>query len=169
MGTRSLTVVHEDEAGSRPGDLLTMYRQYDGHPTGHGKELADFLSGFSITNGLCGRDQSARKANGMGCLAAQIVAHFKTEPGNVYLYPPGVRDLWEEYIYTISLAQPASGGARPHLRLVVQAGCVTFFGASGTTQNHMPVIFDGQPEAFDADVGRTRASVARLDTQGHRA
>ena len=37
----------------------------------------------------------------MGCLAAQVVAHFKEEPGRFYLYPAGTRNCGEEYIYTL--------------------------------------------------------------------
>lgn len=52
-----------------------MYRQYDGYPSGHGQELADYLKTFRITNGISG--DPINTANGMACLAAQIVAHFK--------------------------------------------------------------------------------------------
>lgn len=38
----------------------------------------------------------------MGCLAAQIVAHFKAEIGEFYLHKSGTRNICEEYIYTIS-------------------------------------------------------------------
>ena len=38
MGTRSLTFVYEDKT-----PILNMYRQFDGYPSGHGQELADFL------------------------------------------------------------------------------------------------------------------------------
>lgn len=38
----------------------------------------------------------------MGCLAAQVVAHFKTKVGGFYLYPPKTHDIGEEFIYTVS-------------------------------------------------------------------
>ena len=49
MGTRSLTFVYDEDT-----PLINMYRQYDGYPSGHGAELADFLnkSKYSIS-GLC--------------------------------------------------------------------------------------------------------------------
>jgi hypothetical protein len=78
-----------------------MYRQFDGYPEGHGIDLAEFLSGITIVNGLS-LDDNSGIANGMGCLAAQIVAHFKTDPGGIYLYPPGTNDVWEEYTYKVS-------------------------------------------------------------------
>jgi len=81
-----------------------MYMQYDGYPSGVGKDLADFLNSFdAITNGI--RVGEERKtANGMGCLAAQMVSHFKTETGGTYLYPCKVnQDCGQEYEYHIIL------------------------------------------------------------------
>lgn len=96
MSTRSLTVViHENE---KP--LLCMYRHCDGYPTGHGKELKDFLKGMRIVNGIVTR--KGNTANGMGCLAAQIVAHFKDGIGGVYLYPTDTQEAGQDYTYTIS-------------------------------------------------------------------
>ena len=74
MGTRSTTTIHED---GKP--LLTFYRQYDGYPTGHGQELVDFLKTIKMVNGIpVGTDEPMQMANGGGCLAAQMIVHFKT-------------------------------------------------------------------------------------------
>ena len=81
MGTRSITRVR-----SHGQTLVTMYRQFDGYPEGHGKELAEFLSGKRLVNGLNGEDDD-KKFNGPDCLAAFLVAHFKKEAGGIYLYP----------------------------------------------------------------------------------
>lgn len=108
MGTRSLTII-QDEKGN---EIAVMYRQFDGYPAGHGSELAEFLSGMMIVNGM-GAGQPERIANGMNCLAAQIIAHFKEEPGGIYLYPALTRDCWEEYIYIVS----GKEGGEPHLEL----------------------------------------------------
>jgi hypothetical protein len=98
MGTRCLTEVLEQN-----GDvIITLYRQFDGYPTGHGKELKDFLEGFHICNGIGIEQDKGKWANGMSCLAAQLVSYFKEGIGGFYLYKPGTRDVWEEYIYTIS-------------------------------------------------------------------
>ena len=40
MGTRSITVVY-DEYNDKP--VVCMYRQFDGYPSGHGRELAEIL------------------------------------------------------------------------------------------------------------------------------
>ncbi len=96
MGTRSLTFVYEDNK-----KVMCMYRQFDGYPEGHGTELAQFLSSFdAVVNGL--RLGETRKvANGMGCLAAQLVANFKVEAGNFYLYPTNTNDAGQEYEYHV--------------------------------------------------------------------
>jgi hypothetical protein len=95
MGTRSLTFVYD---GKTP--IINMYRQYDGYPTGHGAELAEFLAPFHMVNGL-GFDEKRKVANGMGCLAAQLVANFKGEAGGFYLYPTSAVDCGQDYEYHI--------------------------------------------------------------------
>jgi hypothetical protein len=61
-----------------------------GYPEDHGKELATFLSGIRRISGK----GPAGAANGIQCLAAQAVAHFKTEPGGFYLVPFGQEEEW---------------------------------------------------------------------------
>jgi hypothetical protein len=97
MGTRSLTVINSEWDDS---EICVLYRQYDGYPEGHGKDLLDFLRGMSVVNGM-GLDDRERISNGMDCLAAQIVAHFKNGPGYFYLNAAGTRDVCEEFIYTL--------------------------------------------------------------------
>lgn len=96
MGTRSLTIM-QDEHGK---EIVVLYRQFDGYPEGHGADLKEFLSDMAIVNGISSRTPE-KAANGMGCLAAQIVVHFKAGIGNFYLHPAGTRDAGEEYIYTV--------------------------------------------------------------------
>ena len=99
MGTRSLTLVYGDLPAKQP--LVNMYRQFDGYPEGHGKELADFLNSFAaITNGIS-MGENRKTANGMGCLAAQMIANFKTEVGGIYLYETDERDCWQDYEYHV--------------------------------------------------------------------
>lgn len=78
MGTRSITTIIDNMFGEKPTKLCTMYRQYDGYPSGHGKELHAFLSTLALCNGLGGDPPEGKVwANGAGCLAAQMVRHFK--------------------------------------------------------------------------------------------
>jgi len=98
MGTRCLTVINDDDLME---EICVIYRQHDGYPSGHGLELYDFLEDFSIVNGI-GLGDNKKIANGMSCLAAQLVAHFKKGAGSFYLHQAGTRDIGESYIYVIT-------------------------------------------------------------------
>jgi hypothetical protein len=92
MGTRSITYVYED--GKK---LMAMYRQMDGYPSGHGLELAKFLDGMVVVNGF-GSDTPSKAANGIGCLAAQLISEFKDGIGGIYITPTTAKDN-EDYGY----------------------------------------------------------------------
>lgn len=96
MGTRCLTFV-ENGLGEK---LVCIYRQFDGYPSGHGAELAEFLSNMTIVNGY--NLQEKRKiANGAGCLAAQLLAKLKHGVGGIYIHPITSTDSWHDYEYYI--------------------------------------------------------------------
>jgi len=111
MGTRSLTIFQSDNE-----EIVVMYRQFDGYPSGHGAELAEFLADGVMVNGLTGGDKKV--FNGMGCLAAQVVAHFKEDAGGFYLYPADTRDCWEEYLYVVT----GNTGEVPHIQVYAVHG-----------------------------------------------
>ena len=112
MGTRSLTFVYD---GKEP--MINMYSQFDGYPSHHGSKLAEFLNSFdAIVNGIRVGD-NRKIANGMGCLAAQLVHNFKGSvggeesiamkgrspnlAGQFYLYPVTAKDCGQEYEYHV--------------------------------------------------------------------
>lgn len=116
MGTRSLTKVIQtwtDESGKKQRKpFTTMYRQYDGYMSGHGADLAEWLSGYALVNGIP-MDKSGPMFNGMDCLAAQMFVHFKASGckddgtpsahvGNFYCMHPDAKNCGEEYLYEIS-------------------------------------------------------------------
>ena len=85
MGTRSTTTIYEDRE-----PLMTFYRQYDGYPSGHGQALVDFLKTIKMVNGIpMGQDEPMQMANGVGCLVAQMIVHFKTGVTNHNYSPDG--------------------------------------------------------------------------------
>lgn len=96
MGTRCLTIVYDH---GKP--IVNLYRQYDGYPSGHGAELAEFLGQFAaITNGIS-MGESRKTANGMGCLAAQLVAHFKQSVGGFYIHSVEDKECGQDFEYHI--------------------------------------------------------------------
>lgn len=94
MSTHSITVIHD---GDQP--IVQMYKQFDGYPSGHGAELAAFLDGMAIINGIP-MEIPKKAANGAGCLAAQMVAHFKEGIGGIYLEAIGP-NVYVDYEYRI--------------------------------------------------------------------
>lgn len=114
MGTRSLTYVYDGYLNP----ILAMYRQMDGYPEGHGKELFDFLIDIEIVNGFSS-GQKEPFANGLGCLAAQLVAHFKKGPGDIYLQPPSEEDFDNDYTYIISSADDLYEGPAANLSFIL--------------------------------------------------
>jgi hypothetical protein len=134
MGTRSLTFVYDDET-----PIINMYRQYDGYPTGHGAELAEFLAPFTMVNGIS-TVETRKVANGMGCLAAQLVANFKSEAGGFYLYPTSAVDCGQDYEYHVY--HNGSEGLRVS---ITNRGC-NFFGLTQSDTDEK--IFDGTVAEF---------------------
>jgi hypothetical protein len=97
MGTKSLTYVYEGET-----PIICMYRQFDGYPSAHGVELSEFLTQMQIGNGISGKPELFSFANGMGCLAAQMIVNFKKSPGGFYIRPvDSNQDCWQEYEYHV--------------------------------------------------------------------
>ena len=133
MGTRALTFVYD---GDKP--IVNLYRQYDGYPTGHGAELAQFLSEFHITNGISS-GETRRTANGMGCLAAQVVAHFKDSVGGFYIHSVDATECGQDYEYHVYQKDK-------ELRVrVTDRGC-NMFGLTMSDTNEG--IFDGTVAEF---------------------
>ena len=134
MGTRSLTYIkdefHTDE------NVICMYRQYDGYPEGHGLDLATFLNNFKVVNGLS-MGMPKKVANGMSCLAAQIVAELKEAPGNIYLYPPNSSDCGEEFVYEIYTDNTLTAVGVDNIII----RCIDVW-------NDNKVVFEGSPQEF---------------------
>jgi hypothetical protein len=108
MGTACLTVVLNKEEQ----EIVWVYVPQDGYPASFGRILADLLSGITIVDGLPAQqtdpnimsviDELPTIANGLECLAAEIVKYLKEEPGYVYLYPPGTKGLYVAYTYVVT-------------------------------------------------------------------
>ena len=101
MATRSLIRFAKREDGvsfsEHPERVeVQVYKHYDGYPEGHPVDLAKFLNEFKIVNGL-GRD-TYKRSNGLTCLAAQYIAEFKEQPGDLYVENPDSKHGDLDYI-----------------------------------------------------------------------
>ena len=114
MGTRSMTIVMDEN-----DELVRIYRQNDGYPEGHGLDLAR-LCDLKIVNGL---NADKKVANGMGCLAAQIIEGLKDGPGGIYIEKCGgeISD-GVEYVYIVRGVE----GHRPVIDCSTQTGPFPF-------------------------------------------
>jgi hypothetical protein len=151
MGTRSLT--HIKDGGKNDKTLVTFYRQFDGYISGHGKEMAEFLAGGELVNGIDLGEHKAIQFNGMGAMAFLLMTHLKLEqtrqrnevnksigvkdqnvidPGGFYIEPPDASDCGEQYVYTIYLSGALPDEER-RLMIEVKAGY----------RRQWKVIFDG--------------------------
>lgn len=104
MGTRSVTYIHEQDGTP----IACLYRQYDGYiGGGHGEDLAKFLTGKVLVNGI-GHDDG-HIFNGMGDVAARIVGHFvqskggENVAGGFYMVNPADPEAgkWCDYTYHV--------------------------------------------------------------------
>jgi hypothetical protein len=132
MGTRALTFVYEGDKA-----IVNMYRQYDGYPSGHGLDLAQFLTRGQLVNGLSGKDTVS--FNGMGCLAAAMVANFKETPGGFYIYSVDSTECGQDYEYHV---YEREGEIRVR---VTDRGC-NMFGLTMSDTNES--LFDGTAVEF---------------------
>ena len=146
MGTRSLTHViatYKDSNNKKSKTtLLTMYRQFDGYLSGMGADLVEFLKGSRVVNGL-GMDDinSKRVFNGAGCLAAQLVAHFKQGAGGFYIEPPNAKNCGEEYTYDIEVDYDTS-------EVTLRCYEIGYMNKKNEYVNKKRILFEGKAEAF---------------------
>lgn len=103
MGTRAtISIRNEDE------HLVSFYFQFDGYPSGVGMDLHDFLKDIKLVNGIRGNDAFGTHANGVGCLAAQMIKHFKDDIGGFYIIPESQAE-GQDYHYDVIFHTEGSG------------------------------------------------------------
>ena len=104
MGTRATIHIAKREEGVSFSEipkkkLVSIYNQYDGYPEGLGVTIASYLDNKTIVNGLGGDRDTV--FNGLGCLAASLIAELKEEAGNVYIDNPDFPHGWLDYEYVV--------------------------------------------------------------------
>ena len=103
MATRAMISIAKREEGvsfsKEPNQtIVDIYHHWDGYPEGLGVTLASYLNGYHIVNGI-GREND-KLFNGIGCMAASIVAELKDGAGDVYIEPRESHS-WIDYHYYI--------------------------------------------------------------------
>lgn len=135
MGTRSATLFIDGNQ-----TVCHLYRQYDGYPAGHGVDLARACN-VRLCNGFGGEQTAGKWANGISCLAAQVVARLKTGIGNIYLHGLDENPSdWVEYVYVVT---SAGLGQPPRIACTTQTGPWPF-----NVQTSAGHVFTGTPRAW---------------------
>lgn len=149
MGTRSLTVVTSSWNGDdKPRHCATIYRHWDGYPSGHGRWLADFLKEAVVTNG---KDDKPKHYNGPGRLAAGITAALQADGHDPDLMDKGVV-MGQEYEYHIHCDYGTGGG---ELSVSVLDGPMTLFGGGGEDCTNK--VFTGTVAEFEQFIVKEEA------------
>jgi len=104
MATRATVSIAKREEGvsfsEKPNKtIVDIYHHYDGYPEGLGVKLASYLNDYHIVNGA-GKEGDTL-FNGLGCMAASIIAHLKDGPGNVYIENKESPHSWLDYNYYV--------------------------------------------------------------------
>ena len=104
MATRATVSIAKREEGvsfsEKPNKtIVDIYHHYDGYPEGLGVKLASYLDDYHIVNGA-GREGDTL-FNGIGCMAASIIAHLKDGSGNVYIEDKDQPHGWLDYNYYV--------------------------------------------------------------------
>ena len=109
MGTRSTyRIINQYTTGKKvkkvkQDQICLVYLQYDGYPSGHPSEVAEWLAGAKVVNGFGRVEEHEVIFNGAGCLAAQLIWKLKKgETGGVYVHSLSSRgECMEDYLYDI--------------------------------------------------------------------
>ena len=88
MGTRSLTFIHEMDHGCLNDEKLVcvFFRHFDGYPSGHGQDLADFLKDKKLVNGKGPDFDKLTMFNRAGTMAVKLVNHIQDISGAELLH-----------------------------------------------------------------------------------
>ena len=96
MSTKAILIIKENS-----NTLVTIYKHWDGYiKDGFGENIYNFLKDKKIVDSISNRD--SEQFNGMGCLAASLIAHFKKGPGDVYIERNDLEDYGADYIYELN-------------------------------------------------------------------
>jgi hypothetical protein len=101
MGTRS-TIAFIDKRVAKniyENEIVRIYQQYDGYPSGVGLKLANWLKDKTVVNGFSmNQTMDNGFCNGIGCMSAQFIHDFKTDIGGLYITD---HDDTEDYNYKV--------------------------------------------------------------------
>lgn len=148
MGTRSLTFIYDQDNTH----LVTIYRQFDGYPDGHGKDLAA-LADRKIVNGIGAEFETSTHANGFGDLSAKILHALKERFMDGGIYIVGIKDAegdlaGADYVYFIKPDGPMTEGWNTPMPQVAISGYEANYGDGEKSLGKK--LFEFHPSKYEA-------------------
>jgi len=101
MSTRSVTHIHQMKSlGSNESVVCSFYRHSDGYPTGHGDDLAKWLKGKGLKNGIGNDFDKSKHFNRAGTMAVKLCNHIQDLSG-CELVPTGEENDYLDFVYHV--------------------------------------------------------------------
>lgn len=98
--TRSHSITLVRDSGKESPIIASIYKHTYGVYRDHGNELKMFMKDIRLLNETVTGESDRRIADGMGCLAAQLIKSLKKKPGEVYMIPTGMSQN-EDFTYDV--------------------------------------------------------------------
>lgn len=99
MSTRSVTYIYEMDSLAKNTLVCSFYRHHDGYPKGHGRDLANFLSGKNLVNGIGINFEPAKDFNRAGTMAVKLMNYIQDISGCEVF--SGDQNFGASYIYRV--------------------------------------------------------------------
>ncbi len=148
MGTRSVTrfieKVKEKDGVTKEVVLVAIYQQYDGYPSHVGMQIAEFLNGIELVNGISGETELGIVDNGVVCLSELFIKQIKDRVGGVYITSP---EDQQQYNYDIIIGYEGEGWDEKPMRPVIRVDVY-----DGTEEDGDRYTFQGSPKQFISGV-----------------
>lgn len=105
MGTRSITHIHEmrDDQwiGNEEKIVCSFFRHWDGYPSGHGQDLADWLKDKGLKNGIGSDFVKGKHFNRSGSMAIHLCAQIDEISGCEIIPTGSTTGDYIDYTYHI--------------------------------------------------------------------
>ena len=135
MGTRSTIAFIDNRTKDgkivSSNELVRIYQQYDGYPSGVGLQLANWLKDKKLINGFGDETAEDGYCNGVGCMSAQFIHDFKDGIGGLYITD---HDDFEEYNYKVIVTNDST------ITLKVYEGYSCIF--EGSVDEFIDAVYD---------------------------
>ena len=140
MGTRSITHIHQMRSlDSDEGIVCSFYRSFDGYPSAHGCDLAGWLSGKGLKNGIDNSFDKRKHFNRAGAMAIKLT-NYISELTSCELIPAGENDDFIDFEYHVYFDEEFT------IKIVAHGGSGVTVKASEFNHEHVDAVLFPEEE-----------------------